>query len=301
MELKLIESEMIPIYENEKEEKLINARELQQELKSKQDFSTWIKGRIKKYKFIENIDFFKRHNFVEVGNLRRPQIDYYLTIDTAKEIAMIENNAIGRQIRRYFIEVERRYQNIVSNPANIFDFMRLALEQIEANENRLNKVEISSENIAKEVEEIKKKVDITIKNDYCLASDIAEQLGVFSESNLPHSNFIGAIARQLGYKNTYKHYYEDEYIAIVTDLSKGNDFWQVFYKPSAVNEIIEWFNKNKTDMEYKIVYEKNSKNGVKGEIREQGYKIDNICYKVARKEEWKHTTVYNKTLQWKLI
>ena len=88
----------------------------------------------------------------------------------------------------------------------------------------------------------------------------------------------------LGYKNTYKHYYEDEYIAIVTDLSKGNNFWQVFYKPSAVKEIIKWFNDNKDEIEYKIVYERNSKNGIKGEIRERGYKIDKVCYKVTLRE-----------------
>ena len=54
-------------------------------------------------------------------------------------------------------------------------------------------------------------------------------------------------------KNTYKHYYEDEHIAIITDLSKGNDFWQVFYKPTAVKKIIEWFNENKDAIEYKII------------------------------------------------
>jgi hypothetical protein len=33
-------------------------------------------------------------------------------------------------------------------------------------------------------------------------------------------------------------------------------------------------------MEYKIIYEKNTKNGRKGEVKEQGYKIENICYKI---------------------
>ena len=41
-----------------------------------------------------------------------------------------------------------------------------------------------------------------------------EQYG-FIENKIPHSNLIGAIARELGYKISYKHYYEDEYIAII--------------------------------------------------------------------------------------
>lgn len=84
-----------------------------------------------------------------------------------------------------------------------------------------------------------------IRNDYCLASDIAEQLKLYSESGLPHSNLIGAISRQLGYKTSYKHYYEDEHIAVVPDVSKGNDFWQVYYKPNTVKQIINCFNKIK--------------------------------------------------------
>lgn len=97
---------------------------------------------------------------------------------------------------------------------------------------------------------------------------------------MPHSNLIGAIARQLGYKTSYKHYYEDEHIAIVPDISKGNDFWQVYYKANAVKEIINWFSENGEKIEYSIIYEKNTKNGRKGEIREKGFKIENVCYKI---------------------
>ncbi|MCI8353314.1 MAG: hypothetical protein HFJ58_07080 [Clostridia bacterium] len=196
---------------------------------------------------------------------------------------MIENNENGRRIRQYFIEVEKRYKKIVETPTNIFDFMRLALNQIEENEKKLNKVELVANENKKQIKEIRSKIDVVIKKDFCLASDIAEQLGIYSESNLPHSNFIGAIARQLGMKVSYKHYYEDENLAVVPDISKGNDYYQVYYKPKAVQEIINWFNTNKEDIEYQVIYQKNSKNGVKGEVKEQGYKIDNICYKVTIK------------------
>lgn len=178
--------------------------------------------------------------------------EYFLTIDMAKELAMVENNQMERNIRRYFIEVEKRYRAIVEMPQNIFDFMRLAIDQIE---------------------EIQSKIDVTIKKEYCLASDIAEQLQLYSESGLPHSNLIGAIARQVGFKTSYKHYYEDEYISIVTDITKGNDFWQVYYKPLAVKGIINWFSENREEIEYTIVYQKNTKNGVKGEIKEKGLKL----------------------------
>lgn len=176
-----------------------------------------------------------------------------------KELAMVKNNEMGRKIRRYFIEVEKRYRVIVETPQNIFDFMRLALDQIEANEKEIQSVKLISQNNAKQIEEIQSKIDVKIKKEYCLASDIAEQLKLYSESGLPHSNLIGTIARQLGYKTSYKHYYEDEYIAIVPDISKGNDFWQVYYKSNAVKDIINWFNENKKDIEYTIIYQRNTK------------------------------------------
>lgn len=282
-ELKLVEGEIVPVYENAKGERLINARELHTKLGNKRKFADWIKQRIEHYKFAENQDFFTFHNFVKrdlKDNLGTKTKEYYLTIDTAKEICMIENNEVGRKIRKYFIEVEKRYRSIVETPQNIFDVMHLALNQIEENEKRLSLVENVSKQNTEEIQNIKKKIDVIIQKDYCLASDIAEQLKIYSESDLPHSNFIGAIARVLGIKISYKHYYEDDFIAVVPDISKGNQYYQVYYKPKAVNKITDWFYKNKDEIEYKIIYERNTKNGKKGQIKEYGYKIENVCYKI---------------------
>ena len=281
--LKIIEGEIVPIYENEKGEKLINARELHIALQSKRQFGNWIKQRIEHYKFAEYQDFFTINKFVkrdQNDNLGNKIKEYYLTIDMAKELCMVENNDIGRKIRKYFIEIEKRYRKVIEQPQNIFDIMHLALKQIEENEKKLNLLENTSKENKKEIENIKKKIDVIIQKNYCLASDIAEQLHIYSENNLPHSNFIGAIARTLGMKISYKHYYEDEQIAIVPDISKGNQYYQIYYKPKAVDEIINWFNENKKEAEYKIIYEKNTKNGKRGEVKEHGYKIENICYKI---------------------
>lgn len=276
MSYKIIENELLPIYENDKKEKLVNARELHSTMKVGRDFTNWIKDRIKKYDFIQNEDYIL--TLAKIGERQNViKHEYYLTINMAKEIAMVENNEMGR---KYFIEIEKRYKTIVETPKNIFDFMRLAIDQIEANEKEIQNIRLLSENNSKEIEKIQSKIDVTIKKEYCLVSDIAEQLKLYSESGLPHSNLIAAIARQLGYKTSYKHYYEDMYIAIVPDINKGKNFWQIYYKPIAVENIIKWFNENKEKIEYKIIYQRNTKNGIKGETKEKGYKIDNICYKI---------------------
>ena len=288
MEFKKVEEGIVPIYENETKERLINARELFYALRgieTKTKFSDWIKERLIKYEFIENIDYIRFRKFTKGDNKgfgNRSSNEYYLTFDTSKEICMIENNSVGRNIRRYFIETEKRYRNIlnISNNTNqLIDIMQNAINYMRENNIRVDNLEIGLNEVKEDVKELKSKIDIKIQNDHCLASDIAEQLKLYSENKILHSNLIGAIARELGYKISYKHYYEDENIAIIKDISK-NEYWQVYYKPKAVKEIIEWFNKNKNDIYYEIQYIRNTKNGKKGEIKERGYKIEEIYYKI---------------------
>ena len=286
IELKKIEEGIIPIYENKSKEKLINARELFYTLRgreTKTKFADWIKERLVKYKFIENVDYICFRNFTKADRYgNKTTKEYYLTIDTAKEICMIENNEIGRKIRRYFIETEKRYKTIINtnnNTNQFIEIMQNAINYMRENNIRVENLELGLEEVKNEVKNIKSSIDIKIKNDYCLASDIAEQLELYSENKIPHSNLIGAIARQLGYKISYKHYYEDEYVAIIKDLTK-NEYWQVYFKPLAVKEIENWFNKYKEEIYYEIQYIRNTKKGKKGEIKERGYKIENICYKI---------------------
>ena len=174
---------------------------------TKTKFADWIKQRIEHYEFVENEEFIKLRNFTKLGNLRRPQVDYYITINMSKELCMLENNDIGKKIRKYFIQVEKRYRKIINTPSNIFDFMRLALDEIEKNDIKIKNVKTLALKNKTEIENLKSKIDIRIQNNYCLASDIAEQLNLYSENKIPHSNLIGAIARELGYKVSYKHYY----------------------------------------------------------------------------------------------
>lgn len=85
---------------------VVNARELHAFLKSRQDFSTWIKNRIADYDFVENQDFItapQKYGTANGGYAARKE--YYITLDMAKELSMVERNKQGKMARRYFIPV----------------------------------------------------------------------------------------------------------------------------------------------------------------------------------------------------
>jgi len=111
-------SGLIPVFSNEIGGVACNvcdARALHAFLGSKRQFADWIKQRIKKYGFVEDEDFSCFTNLCSSNNQGLSnlvagdnRLDYHLTIDTAKELAMVESNDKGRQARRYFIECERK-------------------------------------------------------------------------------------------------------------------------------------------------------------------------------------------------
>ena len=85
----------------------VNARDLHKFLKVGRRFTTWIQGRIAEYGFAENLDFISFSQSGEKPKGGRPTVEYHLTLDMAKELAMVENNEEGRKVRRYFIRCEK--------------------------------------------------------------------------------------------------------------------------------------------------------------------------------------------------
>jgi anti-repressor protein len=84
----------------------VDARDLYDFLDSKQEFANWIKNRIDEYGFVEGEDFLT--NLSKTPNGGRPRTDYTLSIDMAKELAMVEKTEKGRMARRYFIACEKK-------------------------------------------------------------------------------------------------------------------------------------------------------------------------------------------------
>lgn len=124
-DLKVIASDILPIYETEDGGKIVNARELHEQLLVGKFFSNWIKDRINKYGFVEGEDYLP-----ELAKTNgRPKQEFWLTLDTAKEIAMVENNEQGRVIRKYFIKVEKEFRK-VNKPKTQLEILQSTIDQM---------------------------------------------------------------------------------------------------------------------------------------------------------------------------
>ncbi|EHN7207685.1 antA/AntB antirepressor family protein [Escherichia coli] len=117
-------SQLIPVFNGtiaNETTLLVNARDLHTFLGVGKRFASWITERIAEYGFVENQDYMIASQIREAkgrGGYNRK--DYHLTLDTAKELAMVERNEKGRQIRRYFIECEKKLrQSLLPAPMNI--------------------------------------------------------------------------------------------------------------------------------------------------------------------------------------
>lgn len=104
--------ELIPVnYENESI--TISARELHTFLEVNTRYNDWIK-RMLEYGFEEGQDFTLVSQKRVTNNPKNPNtelFDYLLTIEAAKEISMIQRNEKGKMARKYFIEIEKRWND----------------------------------------------------------------------------------------------------------------------------------------------------------------------------------------------
>ena len=86
----------------------VSARELHEFLGNGDMFANWIKNRISEYDFVENQDYVSFLVATKKPNGGRPSTEYFITLDMAKELSMVERNEKGKQARRYFIECEKK-------------------------------------------------------------------------------------------------------------------------------------------------------------------------------------------------
>lgn len=111
----------------------VNAREIHNYLGVKTRFNDWINRAIEKYDFIENIDY----SILSNGNSK----DFVVTLDMAKELAMLENNPKGKETRKYFIEFEKQGKALINQQSQEIQLLQGMLNTISKMDNRVTELE----------------------------------------------------------------------------------------------------------------------------------------------------------------
>lgn len=95
------------------DQQLVSARDLYHGLELKIRFSLWVSKNFKEFE--DGEDFTSVSRDTEVQNNGGIQVrelqDYALTIDMAKQLCMMSHTELGRKYRKYFIELERKWND----------------------------------------------------------------------------------------------------------------------------------------------------------------------------------------------
>lgn len=107
-DLKVIENELVTVYETSTGEKVVYGTELHAVLEVKSNYREWVNRR-----FLD-IDALAYEDYEAVGISTasgQSKKEHIIKLDAAKEMAMLERDEKGKQVRRYFIELEKKYKS----------------------------------------------------------------------------------------------------------------------------------------------------------------------------------------------
>ncbi len=160
--------ELIRITEHEGRQ-AVSAKELHQFVDMDTRFDIWIK-RMLEYGFTEGIDYQRLNKNVPMpnGGFRSVLDDFALTIDSAKEISMIQRNDRGKQARQYFIACENKLKE-VSKPLSQLELIIQSAQALLEQEKRMDNVE-------REIKEIK--AQTVTRPDYFTVAGYATLNGI---------------------------------------------------------------------------------------------------------------------------
>lgn len=129
-------SALIPVREHEGQQ-VASGRDIHAYLGVKTRYKDWF-PRMVEYGFTEGQDF---SSILSESTGGRPSVDHAVTFDMAKELGMIQRTPQGKEIRQYFIEVEKQAREqapvnpyAAQIPQNYADALRAHAREVEARE-----------------------------------------------------------------------------------------------------------------------------------------------------------------------
>lgn len=164
-------NELINVTLNENHEPVVSARQLHETLEVKTEYKKWFK-RMAEYGFAENEDYLRvTQKCPTLGGLQ-DITDHIIKLDMAKEIAMIQRTDKGKEVRKYFIQVEKDF----NSPEKIMARALLMADK------KIKLLESENENLLIELEEANKNADyldlILQTKDSLTITQIAQDYGM---------------------------------------------------------------------------------------------------------------------------
>ena len=237
----------------------VNARDLHAFLEVSSRYNDWIRNRISNYEFQENIDYvcLTKTLVTQTEEGREgtsAQKEHFITLDMAKELAMVERNDKGKEARRYFIECERKLREVSLHPTE-----QLLVNVLRANndldrtlaikdysDNYVKPLELKVEQQEAEIKELKPKgefYDAVAQSNSTLSLDQVAKLlnfnnmgrnnlckylrdkNIFNHKNVPYQKYIDAGYFKLTESSWRNPYTEELQVSIKTVMyQKGIDW-----------------------------------------------------------------------------
>ncbi len=209
-------NKLINVTLNENQEPVVSGRQLHQVLGVKTAYKDWFK-RMTEYGFTENEDFLLLKNEQQTGRGGHNKINHVLKLDMAKEIAMIQRTDKGKEVRQYFIQVEKDFnspEKIMARALKIADRKIISLEH-------------KNEALQLELEEARKQTDyldlILQTKDMLTTTQIAQDYGMSANKFNQILKQVGIQRKVNGQWILYTKYQGKGYIASRTFDYVGKD------------------------------------------------------------------------------
>ena len=264
-------NELIKIESKEIDNELVqtvSARDLHTFLEVGKDFSTWIKNRLDTLGSVEDQDYIvlsgesllsQIGKQTDEGNKSRGghnRLEYFITLDTAKHLAMMEKNDKGKEIRDYFIKCEKQLKQVFSPKQkfllNILEADDELSRAVAINQYEVGYVKPLENKVAEQEEQITvlqpkgKFYDAVVQSETLL--DIGEVSKLLNYKGLGRNNLFRFLRENsiLNNKNLpYQTYIDRGYFKIVESswVNPSTKLVEVSIKTVMFQKGIDWLDK----------------------------------------------------------
>lgn len=140
----------------------VSARDLHLALEVQTKFTDWA-SRMFDYGFTEGEDFI---SILGESTGGRPSIDYALSIDCAKEIAMLQRTEKGKEIRKYFIECEKK---LAQPPQSMEEMLLMSAQLLVENKRAIARMNQEVAEVKNEIIELKARTNTSDAEFYSIS------------------------------------------------------------------------------------------------------------------------------------